>query len=229
MLSLTLSIKIAWAQVHLSTRSDSNSAIHSPRYPQTHSSEFARVMGMSGNACYGSCLFWSPSPSLTKTAAPAERLVPCQADLHFLNCSSTVKMAPERICKSHQNKRPWLSCHHPETKGQPASAAQEQHKGSYRLSTSGNELWRNAGCDSCGGEPSHNARDARHAEEIPQPGSFCSRCRMLFTGAWRSTSKPGGDLSQRGVAARGESRAPGTRSGFESTLKGLTQKEVIHW
>lgn len=30
-------------------------------------------------------------------------------------------------------------------------------------------------------------------------------------------SKPGVDLSQRGVAVRGVSRAPGTRSGFEST------------
>lgn len=175
-------------------------------------------MGMSGNACYGSCLFWSSSPSLTKTAAPAERLVPCQADLHFLNCSSPVKMAPECIYKSHQNKGPWLSCHHPETKGQPASCcpgtAQSQLQAEYIWEW----LWRNTGCDNCGGgEPSHNARDARHAEEIPQPGSFCSRCRMLFTGAWCSMSKPGVDLSQRGVAVRGVSRAPGTRSGFEST------------
>ena len=46
-------------------------------------------------------------------------------------------------------------------------------------------------------------------------GSFCSCCRELFIeGLMLGLSKPVGDLSLAGVAARGESRVLNTRGGF---------------
>lgn len=58
--------------------------------------------------------------------------------------------------------------------------------------------------------------DARHAQEIPQLGSFCSGCRVLFTEGL-GPPKPPGDPALAGAAARGESRVPNTRGGFKST------------
>lgn len=122
-------------------------------------------------------------------AFPTEQLALCLADLHFLNCLHLQLLDLKGLwtyLQATSENRLRLSCHHTETRGWSA-AAQGQKEVSYIQNTSGNQLHntvtvKKPGYDSCGGqrELSHNVRDARHAQEIPQLRQFLLLLQNAF-------------------------------------------------